>query len=298
MNLGAVSRMQVNIMVQKATFISHLNAFEDGTILPVGWIETVRQCSSSNTLKVIRTRDCAFFPTVLIGITSLTDCQPVSCWGQTRCIPCNIHTSCCGTRNDVCFSTPHCCICPNSDMHSYPLWKETSKWTSNPSDKVNLVLFIEFFVRFILIGACTIMNNIDQHLFVLIFYSILLRTNYFVRIRMLMLTLNDVVCMHVLIILNLHLKRHQIRRSFSYLLILPYQEWVATWYFWSVLIGACPVKSVFLGLKRMICYLGKLLKLVMAASTIDPFSLNQFLSMCSWGICLCLLYNCHWRQRQ
>lgn len=40
MNLGAVSRIQINTMIRTASWITTLNRFEDGTIIPVAWIET------------------------------------------------------------------------------------------------------------------------------------------------------------------------------------------------------------------------------------------------------------------
>ncbi|XP_034244002.1 scavenger receptor class B member 1-like isoform X2 [Thrips palmi] len=40
MNLGAVSRIQINVMIKKASYVPQLNRFEDGMIIPVAWIET------------------------------------------------------------------------------------------------------------------------------------------------------------------------------------------------------------------------------------------------------------------
>lgn len=40
MNLGAVTRIQINIMIRPASYIAQLNNFKDQTILPVAWIET------------------------------------------------------------------------------------------------------------------------------------------------------------------------------------------------------------------------------------------------------------------
>lgn len=53
MNLGAVSRMQINIMVQKAELISLLSSFKDGTILPVAWIETMANQFPAETKRSI-----------------------------------------------------------------------------------------------------------------------------------------------------------------------------------------------------------------------------------------------------
>ena len=41
MNMGAVSRIQMNIMIRTSASVNYLGNLKDGDILPVAWIETV-----------------------------------------------------------------------------------------------------------------------------------------------------------------------------------------------------------------------------------------------------------------
>lgn len=72
MNLGAVSRIQINTMVRRAAYISQVSPFKDGTILPVAWIETVSFVSSYFLLGLT-------FIYVLKVFVMISECKLVSC---------------------------------------------------------------------------------------------------------------------------------------------------------------------------------------------------------------------------
>lgn len=133
MNLGAVSRIQINIMVRTSPYVTHLKRFEDGTIIPVAWIETVSEETKKKKKSFPLSHDNVWNAFFICTVMFVAECERFPWRHQESGVSCDFHTPNSGERDDVRLSYPDSPPCQHFSLYCNTMWNKTAQRTPHPS---------------------------------------------------------------------------------------------------------------------------------------------------------------------